>query len=112
MSLVEAYLINPNSWKIFSLHLKHTGDVRPTSGQAIFLLFIIVLNGIFSALRLYTNGSEWKWDAPGATLAVSFADRLGALSTANIPLLILFGARNNPLLFMTGKIHLSPLNSR
>jgi hypothetical protein len=65
---------------------------------------MVLLNAILSGIRLYSADNSWKWDAPGASLMGSLADRLGALSVANIFLVVLYGGRNNILLMITGTL--------
>ncbi|KAK7426289.1 hypothetical protein QQZ08_007189 [Neonectria magnoliae] len=73
----------------------------PTRGQAIFIVYIIVINCVatFVGYPHYTPNSfcpDRKYE-----LTRHIANRLGMLSFANIPLTILYGGRNNLLLWTT-----------
>lgn len=97
-STIEAYLLNSRAWE--SENCKH---IRPTRGQALYVTSTILLNAALCASKLYSVVVyDGDWDAPGATFSVSLSNRLGALSTANISLVILYSARNNFLLDTTG----------
>ncbi|KPM37460.1 hypothetical protein AK830_g9116 [Neonectria ditissima] len=77
----------------------------PTRGQAIFIVYIIVINCVaaFVGYPHYTPNSFYpdrKYE-----LTRHIANRLGMLSFANIPLTILYGGRNNLLLWTTNWSH-------
>jgi hypothetical protein len=110
-SLIGAYIINPLSCRLISFNIRDIGDVQPTRGQTFFVLIIILLNATLSGVRLYSGDSSWKWDSPGASLTTCLANRLGALSIANIPLVVLYGGRNNILLMITGTLTRLNMNS-
>jgi hypothetical protein len=101
-SLIEVYVVHPMTWKKFIFTLRDTGDVEPTRGQAIYLLFILILNAALSGVKLYPQNGTLQWNNPLATFAASLSNRLGALSVANIPLMVFYSGRNNLLLLVTG----------
>ncbi|KAH7129351.1 ferric reductase like transmembrane component-domain-containing protein [Dactylonectria estremocensis] len=73
----------------------------PTRGQAIFIVYIIVINTVASFVgypRLSPN--SWYPDR-SYELTRHIANRLGMLSFANIPLTVIYGGRNNLLMWMT-----------
>jgi hypothetical protein len=83
--------------------LSHFGiDAALTRGQALFLLYLIVVNIVLSAVN-YVNadpntwypGDRWRW------MVMLVSNRLGLLSFANIPLVFLYAGRNNFLLWLT-----------
>ncbi|KAH6975155.1 ferric reductase like transmembrane component-domain-containing protein [Ilyonectria sp. MPI-CAGE-AT-0026] len=77
----------------------------PTRGQAIFIIYIIVINTVaaFVGYPRYTPNS-WYPDR-SYELTRHIANRLGMLSFANIPLTIIYGGRNNMLMWLTNWSH-------
>jgi hypothetical protein len=76
--------------------------IVPTRGQAAFISFLLVLNFILSVVGYElafpdvwhkTKSDEWMG---------YFANRVGVLSFANIPAIILYSSRNNPHIGLTG----------
>ena len=106
VSKFNAYVIEPPV--IGSHHnvpiLKNMSIV-PTRGQALFLVYIFVLNIVasFAGLDLRTPNSWWH-DQREEFLAI-YSNRVGMLSFANLPLLILYAGRNNILLRVTNWSH-------
>lgn len=79
------------------------GDVfmMPTRGQAIFIAYVWALNIVLSGTGYwFLSGSFW-YKSDTHQILTHVANRLGVLSFANIPLLILFAGRNNVLLWLT-----------
>lgn len=79
--------------------------IVPTRGQALFLLYLFVLNivGSFAALDQRQPNSWWQ-DEREEFLAL-YSNRVGMLSFGNLPLLILYAGRNNVLLWITNWSH-------
>lgn len=78
----------------------------PTRGQALFIGYLIAINVILSSVgyRSVQPNSMWP-DDPKGEITVYVTNRLGVLSFANIPLLILYAGRNNFLLYLTNWSH-------
>lgn len=73
----------------------------PTRGQGLFILYLLAVNIILSAVG-YEVVSPNSWYATRENQIASFiANRTGVLSAANLSLLVLFGGRNNFLLWLT-----------
>ncbi|KAK2026910.1 ferric reductase-like protein transmembrane component 4 [Colletotrichum zoysiae] len=80
--------------------------VMPTRGQALFILYFIVINTVFSAVNYeyadpntWYPGDQWRW------MCMLVSNRLGLLSFANLPLVFLYAGRNNLLLWVTDWSH-------
>ncbi len=78
--------------------------MMPTRGQALFILYIWAINILLASIGYHCNKGDTC--APSYKLNEinrlhSVANRLGVLSFANLPLLILFAGRNNMILWVT-----------
>ncbi|KAL4881139.1 ferric reductase like transmembrane component-domain-containing protein [Aspergillus karnatakaensis] len=77
----------------------------PTRGQSLFIFYQIAINVILCGVGIESaNPSSWFKDVPREVVAY-ISNRAGALSFANIPLLVLFSSRNNALLWITNWSH-------
>ncbi|RDL36018.1 uncharacterized protein BP5553_06630 [Venustampulla echinocandica] len=78
----------------------------PTRGQAFFITYLIVINVVLSSVgyRSMQPNSWYPGDASKEILTYT-TNRLGVLSFANVPLLILYAGRNNVLLYLTNWSH-------
>lgn len=73
----------------------------PTRGQALFIAYQIAINVVLSAVSIRSaDPSAWYISKP-REIATYVSNRVGALSFANIPLLILYSSRNSVLLWLT-----------
>lgn len=73
----------------------------PTRGQALFIAYQIAINVILSAVSFRSaDPSAWYTSKP-REIVTYVSNRVGALSFANIPLLLLYSSRNNVLLWLT-----------
>ncbi|KAK3688053.1 putative ferric-chelate reductase [Podospora appendiculata] len=79
--------------------------IVPTRGQGIFIAYIIIINTVLSSVgyRSLTPNS-WFSSVPDE-IAAYIANRVGVLSFANVPLLVLYSSRNNALLWLTNWSH-------
>ncbi|KAH9221866.1 ferric reductase like transmembrane component [Leptodontidium sp. 2 PMI_412] len=77
----------------------------PTRGRAFFIAFLVILNIIFSAISFTSVQPNTWYPDTSNEISTYVANRLGVLSFANIPLLILYSGRNNVLLWITGWSH-------
>ena len=77
----------------------------PTRGQALFIFYLIAVNVILSSVG-YNSAQPNTW-YPDRTNEIStyVTNRLGVLSFANLPLLLLYSGRNNVLLWVTNWSH-------
>lgn len=78
----------------------------PTRGQALFIAYILIINIILSAVGFRSaQPNAWYPDMKRDEILTVFANRVGVISFANIPLLILYSSRNNILLWVTDWSH-------
>ncbi|KAF4835787.1 Ferric/cupric reductase transmembrane component B [Colletotrichum tropicale] len=80
--------------------------LMPKRGQALFILYFIVINTLLSAVNYqyadpntWYPGDGWRW------MCMLISNRLGLLSFANLPLVFLYAGRNNLLLWVTDWSH-------
>ncbi|KAF2825086.1 ferric reductase-like protein transmembrane component 4 [Ophiobolus disseminans] len=81
-------------------------DAALTRGQALFILYLSVLNVVLSAVNYeyadpntWYPANRWRW------ILMLVSNRLGILSFANLPLVFLYAGRNNLLLWLTNWSH-------
>ncbi|KAJ6784372.1 hypothetical protein PWT90_05896 [Aphanocladium album] len=101
ISRFNAYIVDPPF--IGTRQNEPIGELfmMPTRGQAIFIAYIWIINIVLSGTGYwFLSGSFWFANDTHQHLT-HVANRLGTLSFANIPLLILFAGRNNILLWLT-----------
>ena len=78
----------------------------PTRGQAIFLLYLVIVNLILCAVGYSSKQPNAWWpDDRSREVLTYVTNRTGVLSFANVPLLILYAGRNNVLLWLTNWSH-------
>ncbi|TQV94779.1 ferric-chelate reductase [Cordyceps javanica] len=101
---VHAYLIDPplvgskHSTPIWGL------GIMPTRGQALFIVYLWVINVVLSSVGYGTERGAW-YESAKAQVMRNVANRLGVLAYANVPLVILYAGRNNFLLWLTNWSH-------
>ncbi|EAL85037.1 hypothetical protein KXW29_008067 [Aspergillus fumigatus] len=77
----------------------------PTRGQALFIAYLLIINIVLCSVGFHSaNPSIWFASKHDEILAY-VANRIGVLSFANIPLLVLYTGRNNFLLWLTDWSH-------
>ncbi|KEY67092.1 hypothetical protein S7711_07067 [Stachybotrys chartarum IBT 7711] len=106
VSRFYAYIIEPPAFgRYHAVPVMGLGFV-PTRGQALFILYIILINVVFCCVS-YNPRRPNSWYTRGMyeELANYIANRAGVLSFANLPLLILYAGRNNILLWVTNWSH-------
>ncbi|KAI8799365.1 putative ferric-chelate reductase [Cladochytrium replicatum] len=75
--------------------------LAPTRGQSLFIVYLIAINLVLMSVGYESRQpSSWFGDANSEIIAY-LANRTGALSFANLPLLFLFSSRNSFLLWLT-----------
>lgn len=101
---VNSYLIDPplvgskHATPIWGL------GIMPTRGQALFILYLWMINIVLTIIGFENEPSNWYPVAKAAVMR-NLANRLGVLSYANVPLVILYAGRNNFLLWLTNWSH-------
>lgn len=104
VSKFRGYVIDPPL--IGSRHSEAVGGVfmMPTRGQALFIFYIWAINMLLVGLGYHCNTGNTcnpSYKLNETNRLHSVANRLGVLSFANLPLLILFAGRNNMILWVT-----------
>lgn len=103
----NALVIDPPLWGTKQKQPLANGlGLMPTRGQALFIAYILIINIVLSSVG-YTSAQPNAW-YPGSVrdeIITLVANRVGVLSFANIPLLILYSSRNNVLLWVTDWSH-------
>ncbi|CAG8408234.1 unnamed protein product [Penicillium salamii] len=98
---LNAHLIDPPlAGKRHAVPVLGAGIV-PTRGQALFIAYIVIVNIILSSVGYQISRPGTMYPNLSYQLAAWVSNRLGVLSFANLPLLILYSGRNNILLWMT-----------
>jgi predicted ferric reductase len=99
----HAYIIDPPLWGT-----KHKQPLAgglglvPTRGQSLLIAYILVINIILSAIGYRSaQPNAWYPGDPRTEIMTLVANRVGVLSFANLPLLILYSSRNNVLFWVT-----------
>ncbi|KAK3324330.1 putative ferric-chelate reductase [Cercophora scortea] len=100
-----AYLIDPPLFGRYRAVPVLGLAMVPTRGQGLFIAYIIIINIVLSSVgyRSVTPNS-WFASVPDE-IAAYIANRVGVLSFANVPLLVLYSSRNNALLWLTNWSH-------
>lgn len=103
VSLFNAYVIDPPA-----IGQRHKVPIlwgltnTPTRGQALFLSYLTVINIILCSVGYSSKQPNAWWpDDPSREILTYVTNRMGVLSFANVPLLILYAGRNNVLLWLT-----------
>jgi hypothetical protein len=99
----HAILVYPSAWQRgWYVSIRDTGDINPTRGQGLYVLFMVGLNiGLTIPGLMSQKTDSWDWDNRDGKFISSLANRFGALSLANMPLIFLYCGRNNFLLWTT-----------
>ncbi|KAF4418524.1 ferric reductase transmembrane component 4 [Fusarium austroafricanum] len=76
--------------------------IMPTRGQAILIAYVVAINVVLSAVGYESaQPNAWWFNNKPREILVYFGNRVGVLSFANVPLLILYAGRNNFLYWVT-----------
>lgn len=98
-----AYLIHPPMLQKRHLIFRLLGEAQPpTCGQALLILFIVILNLMFSILGYHGSMPNIYWKSNINMTVDTLANRVGILSFANLPVIFIYSSRNNPLIRITG----------
>ncbi|KAF2738963.1 ferric reductase-like protein transmembrane component 4 [Polyplosphaeria fusca] len=107
VTCINAWIIDPPLWgKKYREPLARGLGLVPTRGQFLFLTYILLINIVLSAVRFESHQpNAWYPDDVRSEIMILLANRVGVISFANIPLLILYSSRNNILLWVTDWSH-------
>jgi hypothetical protein len=102
----HALFIYPCAWqKHWDVNIRDQDNITLTRGQGLYVLLTIGLNIGLSIPGLISRGQiSWEWDIRDGKFLSCLANRLGALSLANLPLVFLYCGRNNFLLWVTSTL--------
>ncbi|KAF2473683.1 putative ferric-chelate reductase [Lindgomyces ingoldianus] len=101
----NAWIIDPPLWGVKHKQPLSGGlGLIPTRGQSIFLSYILIMNIVLSAANFHSVQPN-AWSNTRMEIMDYITNRVGVLSFANIPLLILYSSRNNILLKLTDWSH-------
>ncbi|RFU74983.1 ferric-chelate reductase fre2 [Trichoderma arundinaceum] len=105
VSRVNALLIDPPL--VGSKHSTPIWDmgIMPTRGQALFIAYLWLINIVLSAVGYDTIWPHSWYQDKESEIAFYVANRVGILSFANLPLVVLYSGRNNVLLWLTNWSH-------
>lgn len=103
----NAWVIDPPLWGSKQKQPLAGGlGLMPTRGQALFIAYILIINIVLCAVGYRSaQPNAWNPDMKREEIMTLFANRVGVISFANIPLLILYSSRNNVLLWLTDWSH-------
>ncbi|KAL1598964.1 hypothetical protein SLS60_008109 [Paraconiothyrium brasiliense] len=103
----NAWVIDPPLWGTKQKQPIAGGlGLMPTRGQALFIAYILIINIILSSIGYRSaQPNAWNPDSVRNEIITLVANRVGVLSFANLPLLILYSSRNNFLLWVTDWSH-------
>ncbi|KAF9741500.1 hypothetical protein PMIN06_007313 [Paraphaeosphaeria minitans] len=103
----NAWVIDPPLWGTKQKQPLAGGlGLMPTRGQALFIGYIISINVVLSSVGYRSSQpNAWNPDSVRNEIITLVANRVGVLSFANLPLLILYSSRNNILFWVTDWSH-------
>ncbi|WQF84142.1 Putative ferric reductase transmembrane component-like domain-containing protein [Colletotrichum destructivum] len=77
--------------------------IMPTRDQTILIAYLVIINVVSSGIGYDSaQPNAWWVNDRDQELLTSFSNRMGVLSFANLPLLILYAGRKNFLYWLTG----------
>lgn len=77
----------------------------PTRGQALFIFYLFAINIILGAAGFRSKTPNAWFANVSSEIIGDLTNRMGVLSFANLPLVILYAGRNNILLWLTNWSH-------
>ncbi|QDS72601.1 hypothetical protein FKW77_001484 [Venturia effusa] len=77
----------------------------PTRGQALFIFYMFAINIILGSVSFRSKTPNAWFSSVSAEIVGDVTNRMGVLSFANLPLVILYAGRNNILLWLTNWSH-------
>lgn len=88
-------------------HKQPVGKIAlvPTRGQALFIFYMFAINIILGSVSFRSKRPNAWFETVSAEIVGDVTNRLGVLSFANLPLVILYAGRNNILLKLTNWSH-------
>ncbi|KAE9979703.1 hypothetical protein EG328_000753 [Venturia inaequalis] len=88
-------------------HRQPIGNIAhvPTRGQALFIFYMFAINIILGSVSFRSVQPNAWFASVSAEITGDVTNRMGVLSFANLPLVILYAGRNNILLKLTNWSH-------
>lgn len=103
---VNGYLIDPPLFGSKHISPVFWGlGIMPTRGQALFIAYLWTINVVLSAVGYEIMWPHNWFETKQVVLLSYISNRVGILSFANLPLIVLYSGRNNVLLWVTNWSH-------
>jgi len=101
--LLLSHLIYPSLFREPGFFARLLGEAASLGrGQAILILFVIAMNILFMALGFRFSIPNIFFSSSTKATLVILANRSGILAFANLPVVLLYISRTNPLIRLTG----------
>jgi hypothetical protein len=101
--LLLAHLVYPPILRKQHTIVRLLGEAQPpTCGQVLLILFVVLLNTVFSIFGYRGSMPNIFWKSTVNMTTDILVNRVGILSFANLPVIFLYSSRNNPLIRLTG----------
>ncbi|KAI1374516.1 ferric-chelate reductase [Hypoxylon crocopeplum] len=105
VSLFDAYFIDPPVFGSRHASPLWGLGIVPTRGQALFIGYLWLVNIVLSAVGYNPIWPHAWYTSLNKEVTNYVSNRLGLLSFANLPLVVLYAGRNNVLLLLTNWSH-------
>jgi NAD(P)H-flavin reductase len=100
--MLLSHLIHPPLFRERTLFVRLLGETESlTRGQALLILFVIIINLFFTTLGFRVSMPNIFFNSSFRATQVLVANRAGVLAFANLPVMILYICRSNPLIRLT-----------
>ncbi|CAK7201623.1 hypothetical protein SEUCBS139899_004332 [Sporothrix eucalyptigena] len=100
---LKPYLVWPSTWGTYSVRqLPYGLGNAPTRGQALYIFLFFALNVIFTSVNYRAREPSAWYINTGYEIGAYVLYRTGQIAYLILPLVFLFGTRNNFLLFIPG----------
>ncbi|KAM0459101.1 hypothetical protein ACHAO4_002492 [Trichoderma viride] len=103
---LKPYIIWPNTIGSYQVRpLPYFGGTALTRGQALYVAVMVILTVVFMAVHYETYQPNLWYPGQSVELMAYVVWRTGCYSLALLPVVLLFSARNNTLLWLTNWSH-------
>ncbi len=103
---IKPYIIWPSTAGSFHVRpLPYLLGNAPTRGQALYVAVMVVLNVVFMAVNYQTYQPNLWYPGQNVEIEAYVVWRTGCYALALLPIVVLFSARNNTLLWLTSWNH-------
>lgn len=106
LQMIQPYIIWPSTVRTYHLRpLPYLLGNAPTRGQGLYIAVMVILNVVFMAARYQSYQPNLWYPGQNVEIEAYIVWRTGCYSLALLPVVILFSARNNTLLWITNWSH-------